>query len=73
MDKLSRKSVLPRTLSITDIEADFSDDNILGGGGFGKVFKGERNGELVALKMLIGARNKGVSSCHSYILDTDSF
>ena len=46
---VSKTAVMPRSLSITDVEKD---PQAIAVGGFGKVFKGKCGGQLVALKML---------------------
>ena len=50
-DLISKKSVMPGSLFITDVKtsADVSSVTL---GGFGRVFKGEHKGQQVALKVL---------------------
>lgn len=76
MDKLSKKDVLPRSLFINDVKKEQSE---IGVGGFGTVYKGEYEGQKVALKMLYKARNKEgstyeeVGAYHLYSSDADPF
>ena len=51
---VSKTDAVPRSLSITDVEKD---PQAIATGGFGKVFKGKRGGQLVALKMLYHGRH----------------
>jgi len=69
MLKLISTDAIPESLFITDIDTDFEPIAV---GGFGRVFRGEYNGQTVALKMLDkGHRRKvGLSSFLSY---TDLF
>ena len=46
---ISKIHTVPRSLLLTDIDKDPS---AIAMGGFGNVFKGEYNGQLVALKIL---------------------
>ena len=55
-DLISKKSVMPGSLFITDVKTspDVSSVTI---GGFGRVVKGEHKGQQVALKVLRSHRN----------------
>ena len=46
---ISRIDTIPRSLFITDVKRDSS---AMAMGGFGNVFEGKHNGQLVALKVL---------------------
>ena len=46
---MSKIDTMPRSLFITDVEKDSS---AIAMGGFGNVFEGKHNGQLVALKIL---------------------
>ena len=46
---ISKIDTVPRSLFITDVEKDSS---AIAMGGFGNVFEGKHNGQLVALKVL---------------------
>jgi len=48
---ISKSPVLPRSLFLTGLTMP-GDRDLIGGGGFGLVFKGEHEGKAVALKML---------------------
>jgi hypothetical protein len=54
---VSKTDAMPRSLSITDVEKD---PQAVAVGGFGKVFTGKRDGQLVALKMLYHRHRQGV-------------
>lgn len=54
---VSKIDIMPRSLFITDVEKD---SQAIAVGGFGKVFKGKRGGQLVALKMLYQGHHEGV-------------
>jgi hypothetical protein len=49
---ISRSPVLPRSLFLTGGLTMPGDRDLIGGGGFGLVFKGEHEGKAVALKVL---------------------
>jgi hypothetical protein len=48
---ISKKDVMPRSLFITDVKSKV-DISGIAIGGFGRVFRGEHKGQLVALKVL---------------------
>ena len=56
---ISKSPVMPRSLFLTGITMP-SDRNLIGGGGFGLVFKGEYEGKAIALKVLYKTRNNVV-------------
>lgn len=60
---ISRMPVIPRSLIVTGVSMPTERDYI-GGGGFGRVFRGELQGTAVALKVLYKPNNNVVSpSC----------
>ena len=50
---------MPRSLFLTGLTMP-SDRNLIDGGGFGMVFKGEHEGKAIALKVLYKTRNNVV-------------
>ena len=56
---ISKSPVMPRSLFLTGLTMP-SDRNLIGGGGFGLVFKGEHEGKALALKVLYKTRNNVV-------------
>ena len=56
---ISKSPVIPRSLFLTGLTMP-SDRNLIGGGGFGLVFKGEHEGKAIALKVLYKTRNNVV-------------
>lgn len=68
MSNLSRNDVLPRTLFIDNVKTNHDK---IDEGGFGKVFQGEYNGRMVALKTLYKPRHDGVSTCYLYRYNAD--
>ena len=61
---ISKIDVIPRSLFITDVEKD---PHAIVAGGFGNVFKGIHDGQLVALKMLYKGHRAGVRKFSSSI------
>ena len=61
---ISKIDVIPKSLFITDVEKD---PQAIVAGGFGNVFKGKRDGQLVALKMLYKGHRAGVRGFSSSI------
>lgn len=59
MDKLSKKGIVPKTLFLSNVKADF--DAQIGRGGFGGIFKGEYGRQPVALKVIYTPRHKEVN------------
>ena len=57
---ISKTPIIPPSLIVTGISIPVDCDYI-GCGGFGRVFKGERRGEVVALKVLFKSDNQVVS------------
>jgi hypothetical protein len=57
---ISRIPVIPSSLIVTGVNMPEKRDYI-GGGGFGRVFRGERQGAVVALKVLYKSDNNVVS------------
>ena len=56
---ISRSPALPRSLFLTGLAMP-GDRDLIGGGGFGLVFKGEHEGKAVALKVLYKTRKNAV-------------
>jgi serine/threonine protein kinase len=61
---------MPRSLFITDVEKD---PKAVVVGGFGNVFKGKHDGQLVALKMLYKGRRAGVRGFFSSFANANLF
>jgi hypothetical protein len=57
---LSMTNVIPKSLFITQVKTE-TDLGAIALGGFGSVFKGEYQGQLVALKVLNKVRRQEVS------------
>ena len=63
---ISKMPVVPSSLIVTGVNKPTEQDYI-GGGGFGRVYKSELKGEAVALKVLFKSDNNAVSpTCRSY-------
>jgi serine/threonine protein kinase len=58
---ISKTDVIPTSLFITNVKTDFTAISAVGIGGYGRVFKGEHQGQTVALKILDKA-HKNVSA-----------
>ena len=56
---ISKSPVMPRSLFLTGLTMP-SDRDLIGGGGFGLVFKGEHEGKALALKVLYKTHNNNV-------------
>ncbi len=56
---ISKIPIIPPSLIVTGVSIP-DDRDYIGGGGFGRVFKGERSGEVVALKVLYKSENQVV-------------
>ena len=56
---ISKSPVMPRSLFLTGLTMP-SDRDLIGGGAFGLVFKGEHEGKALALKVLYRTRNNVV-------------
>lgn len=56
---ISKIPIVPPSLIVTGVSIPV-DRNYIGGGGFGRVFRGERGGEVVALKVLYKSENQVV-------------
>jgi hypothetical protein len=70
---ISKTPVIPPSLVVTGVSVPAEGDYI-GGGGFGRVFKGELRGSIVALKVLYKSDNDVVSSlCPRNIVANFSF
>jgi hypothetical protein len=57
---ITKTPVIPCSLIVTGVNKPAEQDYI-GGGGFGRVYKSELNGEAVALKVLYKSDNNAVS------------
>ena len=67
------RSVIPESLVVTGIKIPPEEDHI-GQGGFGRVFKGKLGRDIVALKVLHRVDNKNIVSCsYQYHYVTHSF
>ncbi|KAF8324229.1 hypothetical protein F5887DRAFT_1147419, partial [Amanita rubescens] len=54
---ISKIPIIPPSMIVTGVSIP-DDRDYIGGGGFGRVFKGERSGEVVALKVLYKSENQ---------------
>jgi len=68
---ISETPVMPRSLTITGVSMP-AERNYIGNGGYGRVYKGDLHGAVVALKVLYKSDSNTVCpSCHAYNVNSD--